>query len=170
MNWFATGLPFSSSFNALYFTFEVTSWCFLFVAFFYRVSHQKSNSNKFKDFTTFEYYGIRIKIFELTTVKYRRLKKIDSETKIRITWWKICLRLATLLKKRLCHKCFPVNFVKFLRTPFLQNTSGRLLLKSYLKRSKNTLTKREVGRVFVKPEPYLELSRTSMMKLFCHNS
>ena len=24
--------------------------------------------------------------------------------------------------------CFPVNFVKFLRTPFLQNTSGRLLL------------------------------------------
>ena len=25
--------------------------------------------------------------------------------------------------KRLWHKCFPVNFVKFLRTPFLQNTS-----------------------------------------------
>ena len=24
---------------------------------------------------------------------------------------------------------FPVNFVKFLRTPFLQNTSGRLLLE-----------------------------------------
>ena len=33
------------------------------------------------------------------------------------------LRLATLLKKRLWHRCFPVNFVKFLRTPFLQNTS-----------------------------------------------
>ena len=28
------------------------------------------------------------------------------------------LRPATLLKKRLRHKCFPVNFVKFLRTPF----------------------------------------------------
>ena len=26
------------------------------------------------------------------------------------------------------HRCFPVNFAKFLRTPFLQNTSGRLLL------------------------------------------
>ena len=38
------------------------------------------------------------------------------------------LRLATLLKKRLWHRCFPMNFVKFLRTPFLQNTSGRLLL------------------------------------------
>ena len=31
--------------------------------------------------------------------------------------------------KRLWHRCFPVNFVKFVRTPFLQNTSGRLLLK-----------------------------------------
>ena len=35
---------------------------------------------------------------------------------------------ATLLKKNLCHKCFPVNFAKILRTPFLYNTSGRLLL------------------------------------------
>ena len=39
LNWFATsllGLPFSISYNALYFTFEVevTSWCFLFVAIF----------------------------------------------------------------------------------------------------------------------------------------
>ena len=29
---------------------------------------------------------------------------------------------ATLLKKRLWHRCFPVDFAKFLRTPFLQNT------------------------------------------------
>ena len=29
---------------------------------------------------------------------------------------------------RIWHGCFPVNFAKFLRTPFLQNTSGRLLL------------------------------------------
>ena len=35
---------------------------------------------------------------------------------------------ATLLKKRLWHRCFPVNFAKFLRAPFLQYTSGRLLL------------------------------------------
>ena len=33
-------------------------------------------------------------------------------------------RLATLLKKRLWHRSFPVNFAKFLRTTFLQNTSG----------------------------------------------
>ena len=38
------------------------------------------------------------------------------------------LRTATFLKKRLWHS-FPVNFVKFLRTSFLQNTCRRLLLK-----------------------------------------
>ena len=38
-------------------------------------------------------------------------------------------RPATLLKKRLWHRCFPVNFAKCLRTPFLQNSSGRLLLR-----------------------------------------
>ena len=38
------------------------------------------------------------------------------------------LKPATLLKKRLLHRCFSVNFVKFLRTLFSQNTFGRLLL------------------------------------------
>ena len=32
------------------------------------------------------------------------------------------LRPANLFKKRLRHKCFSVNFVKFLRTTFLQAT------------------------------------------------
>ena len=36
--------------------------------------------------------------------------------------------LATLLIKRLWHRCFPMNFAKFLRAPFSQNTFGRLLL------------------------------------------
>ena len=39
-----------------------------------------------------------------------------------------CARPATLSKKRLWHKCFPVNFAKFQRTIFLLNTSGRLFL------------------------------------------
>ena len=43
----------------------------------------------------------------------------------------LCLRPATLLKMRLWHRCFPVNFVKFLRTPFLQNTSRWLLLYGF---------------------------------------
>ena len=42
------------------------------------------------------------------------------------------LRPATLLKKKLWQSCFPVNFAKFLRTPFLQNTPGRLLLSTIL--------------------------------------
>ena len=52
---------------------------------------------------------------------------------------KHCARVSFLIKscspqacnfieKRLWHMCFPVNFEKFLRTPFLQNTSGRMLL------------------------------------------
>ena len=32
------------------------------------------------------------------------------------------------IKKRLWHRCFPENFAKFLRTLFLQNVSGRLLV------------------------------------------
>ena len=41
----------------------------------------------------------------------------------------LCQRLI-FFKKRLWHKYFPLNFVKFLGTPVLQNTSGRLLLTS----------------------------------------
>ena len=40
------------------------------------------------------------------------------------------LRPAASFAKRLWHRCFPVSFAKFLKTPFLQNTSGRLLLAS----------------------------------------
>ena len=38
---------------------------------------------------------------------------------------------ATLLKKRLRHWCLSVNFVKFLRTLFLQCTYEQLLLQRY---------------------------------------
>ena len=37
------------------------------------------------------------------------------------------LRPATLLKKRLWHRCFPVKFAKFLRIPFLQNACAVLI-------------------------------------------
>ena len=41
------------------------------------------------------------------------------------------LRSATLLKRRLWHSCFPVNFVKFLRIPFLTENLRWLLLKKH---------------------------------------
>ena len=47
-------------------------------------------------------------------------------------------RPATLLKKSLWHRCFPVNFVKFPRTRFLQNTSRRLLLDLFKLINKDT--------------------------------
>ena len=34
------------------------------------------------------------------------------------------LRLGTLFKKRLWHRCFPVNSAKFSGIPFLKNKSG----------------------------------------------
>ena len=49
------------------------------------------------------------------------------------------LRSATLLKKRLWHRCFPVNFAKFLKTPFSHNTSGRLLLLLHCSGKKNAV-------------------------------
>ena len=39
---------------------------------------------------------------------------------------------ATLLKKRLWHKCFPVNFVKFLRTPFFIEHLWWLFLNNHV--------------------------------------
>ena len=36
----------------------------------------------------------------------------------------VCEVSANLLKKRIRQNCFPVNFVKFLRTLILQNNSG----------------------------------------------
>ena len=41
-----------------------------------------------------------------------------------------CTRDSFLIKLQVClwHRCFPVSFAKFLRKPFLKNTSGRLLM------------------------------------------
>ena len=41
---------------------------------------------------------------------------------------KLQTRPATLLKKRLQHRCFTLNFAKFLSTPFLQKTTGGCFL------------------------------------------
>ena len=61
-------------------------------------------------------------------------KKVLSEKCSQNSQEKACVRDPILIKlhskavkKRLWHKCFPVNLAKFLRTPFLLNTSGRLL-------------------------------------------
>ena len=66
------------------------------------------------------------------------------------------LRSATLLKKRLWLRCFHVNFAKFLRTPFFQNTSGRLRL---------CYARRTVSITDILELPW-GMKRTSSMKRF----
>ena len=84
LNWFATSLldlPFSSSYNASYFTFEVeiTSY-FLFVAIFIA----SATINRIQTSLRISKHS-NIMAFKLQ----RKMKKRDSETKILITWWKI---------------------------------------------------------------------------------
>ena len=58
----------------------------------------------------------------------QKFRKIHRKKPVLESLFKEKCRPATLLKKRLWSRWFPVNFVKFLRTPFLQNISGRLVL------------------------------------------
>ena len=53
-----------------------------------------------------------------------------ENTCVRVSFLISCRRPATWLKKRLWHRCFPVNFAKFLRTPFLIEHLRWLLLYS----------------------------------------
>ena len=43
------------------------------------------------------------------------------------------LKVCNFIKKRLQHRCFPVNFRKFSKTPILQNTSDDGFLKGSVK-------------------------------------
>ena len=54
-------------------------------------------------------------------------------------FFKFWHRPATLSKKSLWHRRFPVNFAKFLRTPFLQNSSGGCFCKVQVN-EKNSFT------------------------------
>ena len=58
----------------------------------------------------------------------RNFTKFTGNTCARVSFSIKLQDPATLLKKRVWYRCFPANFAKFLRTTFLQNTSGRLLL------------------------------------------
>ena len=57
---------------------------------------------------------------------------IHSEAIAQKVFYKTGLRSATLLKKRPCHWRFPVNFAKFLRTPFFKEHLRSLLLSIYV--------------------------------------
>ena len=64
----------------------------------------------------------------------------------------VSLRPATLLKKRLWYRCFPVDFMKFLRTPFYRTalTTGSVLLSFslLLHYFENTVSRQSVEKSF----------------------
>ena len=64
-----------------------------------------------------------------------------------------------IIKKRLQRKCFPVKFAKFLRTPFLQNTTAGCL------KACNFSKKRLQHRCF--PVNILKFLKTPILKNIC---
>ena len=87
--------------------------------YFIRSSHQRCSMKK----------GALINFAKFTGKHLCRSLFFNKVAGLRSFFNKVAgLRRASLLKKRLWYRCFPVNFAKFIRTPSLQSTSGRLLL------------------------------------------
>ena len=96
------------------------------------------NEHSVKSVLIRSYSGPHFPVFGLNTESYG-VFCIQSEcgkirTRITLTTDTFCAvkvqaRPATLLKKRLWHSCFPVNFAKFLAIPFLTEHLRWLLLK-----------------------------------------
>ena len=77
---------------------------------------------------TSQYFYRKLYHFFSNAGKTGNVRSSRSELFLRKGVLKICSKftgehLATLLKKRLWHRCFPVDFAKFLKAPSLQNTS-----------------------------------------------
>ena len=83
--------------------------------------------------------------------------KFHKTRKKKPTCGRICP--ATLLKKRLWHRCFPVNFAKILRKRFLQDITRWLLLKMPFQASLHVIF------------PYMELALMTpvLHGLFCYS-
>ena len=76
-------------------------------------------------------------IYLKCSIKYGVLKNSQNSQEnicVRVSFFKknAGLRFAALLEKRLRHRCAPVNFSKFLRTPISVNTSKQLPMSFYL--------------------------------------
>ena len=102
---------YKSCLHYLFTKFLFFVWQWVSEYFVFRSSHQKCSARKrvLRSFTKFRWKHLCQSLF---------FNKVAG------------LGPATLLKKRLWqwHRYLPVNFAKFLRTLFLQNTSGLLLL------------------------------------------
>ena len=80
------------------------------------------------------------KVFYIKKVFLRNSQNSQENICARVFFKKVKgVRPGTLLKNKLWHRCFPVNFAKFLRAPVLQNTYGRLLLNNLVSVEKVTV-------------------------------
>ena len=64
------------------------------------------------------------------------LKSVAIFTEKHLRWSLLLImfsKFSNFIKKRLQRRCFPVNIVKILRTPILNDICERLLLEGYLK-------------------------------------
>ena len=80
----------------------------------------------------------KIKIHKNTAIRRQPPEVFNKKGFLKISQNSLenaCARASFLKKRRLWHKCFPVNFAKFLRIPFLQNTSGGCFCFRVLSRS-----------------------------------
>ena len=77
---------------------------------------------KYNKFLNLDIYTFQKQPPEVFYKKKLFLQNSQENTCARVYFFK------TLLKQRLWHGCFPVNFVKFLRTRFFHNTYRRLPL------------------------------------------
>ena len=88
------------------------------------------------------------------------------------------LKACNFIKKRLQRKCFSVNIAKFLRTAFLQNTSGgcfwNMLLLNWLESIPTGLDMLELltneERGLFNPPSFIHLLSMSNIKEIWHNS
>ena len=95
------------------------SWLKINKEFFFSKGSPSSSSKK-------NYIVIRSLNYSQQTFKVS-LQTLRSNSRPEVFCKKCVLRnfaKESLLKKRLWHRCFPVNFAKFIRTPFLKNISG----------------------------------------------
>ena len=80
-------------------------------------------------FNEHQTWKVKIKIHKNTAIRRQPPEVFNKKGFLKISQNSLenaCARASFLKKRRLWHKCFPVNFAKFLRIPFLQNTSGGL--------------------------------------------
>ena len=69
-------------------------------------------------------FKMRLSLYKESALAHLQCQQIRTIDGLQLTNRITCLRTATLLKKRLWHRCFPVNFAKFLRIPFYRTPLG----------------------------------------------